>query len=57
MNIGALNIKHFSKLLQKINDRKWLRATKHLLCVPDIKEERTLWLLALFELGEGKGKT
>lgn len=57
MNIGALNIKHFSKLLQKINDRKWLRATKHLLCVPDVKEERTLWLLALFELGEGKGKT
>lgn len=58
MNIGALNIKHFSKLLQKTNDRKWLRATKHLLCVPDVKEEeRTLWLLALFELGEGKGKT
>lgn len=58
MNIGALNIKHFSKLLQKTNDRKWLRATKHLLCVPDVKEEEwTLWLLALFELREGKVKT
>lgn len=41
MNVGALNIKHFSKLLQK-NDRKWLRATKHLLYVPDVKEEWTL---------------
>lgn len=43
MNVSALSIKHFSKLLQKTNDRKWLRATKHLLCVPDVKEEeRTL---------------
>lgn len=57
MNVSALSMKHFSELLQKTNDRKWLRATKHLLCVPDVKEERTLWLLALFELREGKVKT
>lgn len=54
---GALNIKHFSKLLQKTNDKKWLRTTKCLLCVPDVKEEWTLWLLALFELREGEIKT
>lgn len=57
MNVSALSIKHFSKLLQKTNDRRWLRATKHLLCVPDVKEEWTLWLLALLELREGKVKT
>lgn len=55
MNRGVLNIKHLSKLLQKTNDNKWLRTTEHLLCVPDVKEEEwTLWLLALFELHEGK---
>lgn len=53
-NRGAFNIKHFSKLLQKTNDKKWLRTTEHLLCVPDVKEAWTLWLLALFELREGK---
>lgn len=57
MTVSALSIKHFSKLLQKTNDRRWLRATKHLLCVPDVKEEWTLWLLALLELREGKVKT
>ena len=57
MTVSALSIKHFSKLLQKTNDRRWLRATKHLLCVPDVKEEWTLWLLALFELHEGKVRT
>lgn len=57
MNVSALSIKHFSKLLQKTNDRRWLRAAKHLLCVPGVKEEWTLWLLALLELREGKVKT
>lgn len=56
-NRGALSIKHFSKLLQKTNDRKWLGTTEHLLCVLDVKEEWALWLLALFELREGKMKT
>lgn len=54
MNRGALSIKHFSKLLQETNDKKWLRTTEQLLCVPDVKEEWTLGLLALFELYEGK---
>lgn len=54
MNRGVLNIKHFSKLLQKTNDKKWLRTTEHLLCVPDVKEEWTPWLLALFEFREDK---
>lgn len=57
MNRGALNIEHFSELLQKTNDKKWLRTTKHLLCVPDVKEGWPLWLLALFELCDGKIKT
>lgn len=30
---------------------------EHLFCVPDVKDEWTLWLLALFELYEGKIKT
>lgn len=38
MNRSALNIKHFSKLLQKTNDKKRLRTTEHLLCVPDVKD-------------------
>lgn len=54
MNRGVLNIKHFSKLLQKTNDKKWLRTTEHLLYVPDVKEEWTPWLLALFEFHEDK---
>lgn len=37
MNRGALNIEHFSKLLQKTNDKKWLRTTEHMLCVPHVK--------------------
>lgn len=58
INRGVLNIKHLSKLLQKTNDNKWLRTTEHLLCVSDVKEEEwTLWLLALFELCDGKIKT
>lgn len=56
INRCVLNIKHFSKLLQKTNDKMWLRTTEHLLCVPDVKEW-TPWLLALFELREGEVKT
>lgn len=36
--VGALSIKHSSKLLQETNDRKWLRTTEQLLCVPDVKK-------------------
>lgn len=36
MNRSALNIKHFSKLLQKTNDKTWLR-TERMLCVPHVK--------------------
>lgn len=57
INRCVLNIKHFSKLLQITNDKKWLRTTEHLLCVSDVKEEWIPWLLALFELFEGKFKT
>ena len=49
MNVSALSIKQFSKLLQKTNDRKWLRATKHLLCVPDVKEEEYTFFFLMTE--------
>lgn len=42
------------KTTPKNNDKKWLRTTEHLLCVSDVKEEWTPWLLALFEFCEDK---
>ena len=57
MNVSALSMKHFSELLQKTNDRKWLRATKHLLCVPDVKEEEYTFFFFFFnDREEQKGQ-